>query len=114
MDDQIKDMRLSILNDINESGKDALFSMLLRRAKAIALNILYPFQETLPEDLSTRYTDWQTRCAIELYNNLNTEGLISYSENQISWTKATDGISNSLKNELVPFVYVPKDDEYVS
>lgn len=114
MTEQILEMRLFILKDVNESGKDALFTILLNRAKSIAFNILYPFQEFLPESLPSRYTSWQTRCAIELYNSLGTEGISSYSENQISWSKLTDGISKSLLNELQPFATVPREDEYVS
>ena len=114
MKEQLAEMRLIILKDKNSETKDELFEILLNRAKSIALNILYPFQEFLPESLPSRYTSWQTRCAIELYNSLGTEGISNYSENQISWTKLTDGISKSLLNELQPFATVPRKDEYVS
>lgn len=114
MDNQIKEMRLTILKDISDQSKDETFELMLNRAKSMAFNILYPFQETLPTTLPNRYTDWQTRCATELYNNRNTEGFTSYSENQLNWTKKTDGVSNSLLSELTPFAYIPRDTEYVS
>ncbi|MCI9585260.1 MAG: hypothetical protein HFH45_01330 [Bacilli bacterium] len=104
---QLQKMRLEILEDINDTSKDDLFKSKLIDAKYIALDTLYPFNKEITE-LPDRYTNWQTRCAIELYNSMGQEGYISYSENGLSYTKADGLISKSLLNELTPKADVPR------
>lgn len=109
---RIEEMRLLILNDSTDTSKDAVFNIMISRATETCLNLLYPYHEdrtglTVP----TMYNNWLTRCAIEMYQNLGEEGLLSYSENQLSWTKEKSGISKDLQNEIVPYAYVPLDAE---
>ena len=106
-EEQLKKMRLEVLNDINNQEFDEIFKIKLLDAKYIALNTLYPFHKEITE-LPDRYKNWQVRCAIELYNAIGEEGYLSYSENGLSYTKATDLISKSLMNELIPRAGVPK------
>lgn len=108
MDNQLKKMRLKVLNNITDTSKDELFKVMLEDAKHIALNTLFPFdleQEELPERIENV---WVVRCAIELYNQIGQEGYISYSENGLSWTKDSSLVSYKLMSELTPKVGVPK------
>lgn len=95
-------MRLEILDNINDESKDEIFKIKLKRAKNIYLRLVYPFNNSiteLPDDIAI---DWQTRCAIELYNLGGDVGIISYSENGLSETKAKAGLSQDLLNDLPP------------
>ena len=100
-EEQIKKMRLEILQDIDCEDRDEIFKLKLIDAKYIALNALYPFHKEITE-LPDRYKNWQVRCAIELYRKMGEEGYLSYSENGLSYTMKTDLISESLMNELIP------------
>lgn len=109
---RIEEMRLLILNDKTDSSKDDTFNVMINRATETCLNLLYPYHEdrtglTVP----TMYNNWLTRCAIEMYQNLGLDGLLSYSENELSWAKDKGGISKDLINEVVPYAYVPLDAE---
>lgn len=108
-DEQIKRMRLEILGDIADKTCDEVFELKLEDAEIVALNALYPFDDTkinLPDDI--RLKNWQVRCAIELYKKMGTTNVHSYSENGISVTFLTGLVSNQLMNEIVPKVGVPK------
>lgn len=103
---QIKRMRLEILNDVEDSTKDEIFKVKLNDAKWIALDALYPFNNEITE-LPERYKNWQVRCAIELYKLIE-EGYLSYSENSLSWSKASDYLPKELMKELIPKADVPR------
>lgn len=110
METQLAEMRLIILGNSTDTSKDGLFTIMLNRATELGLNILYPFHEDLTDFvIPSRYSNWQVKCAIELYRNDGKDGIVSYSENQLSWTKDKGGISKDLINELVPYAYVPID-----
>lgn len=97
----------------NENYETAL-GELLEDSKSIALETLFPFEDISDMDLPTKYNNWQIRCCLELYNLADKSGLSSYSENGISWSKFSDGLSNMLMNKLISKVGVPKsenDDE---
>ena len=40
--DQLKEMRLEILDDINDESKDEIFKIKLKRAKNTYLRLVYP------------------------------------------------------------------------
>ena len=109
MDDtKLQEMRLKILGDIDDDSKDELFQILLKNAKYIALNALYPFDweaEELPKRVEE---DWVIRCAIELYDLMEDGAYTSYSENGLSWTKSSELVSYKLMNELTPKAGVPR------
>ena len=93
-------MRVKILNDIKNDSKDEIFKISLQDKLSIALNSLYPFHniKKIPE----KYKMWQVRCAIELYQKIGEEGIIKYSENNLSYEYGENLISKDLKNELKP------------
>lgn len=101
--EQLKEMRIEILEDSSDESKDEVFKIKLKRAKFRYLRLVYPFRyrtmTELPDDCAR---DWQTKCAIELYNLKGDENLTSYSENGLSETYARAGISQDLLNELPP------------
>lgn len=102
-EEQLKEMRIEILEDSSDTSKDEVFKIKLKRAKFRYLRLVYPYRyrtmEELPDDCAK---DWQTKCAIELYNLAGDENLTSYSENGLSETYARAGISQDLLNELPP------------
>jgi len=93
----------------NENYLTAL-NELLEDSKSIALETLYPYEDTTEMDLPSKYNNWQIRCCVELYNLADKAGLSSYTENGISWSKYSDGLSNFLMNKLTSKVGVPKED----
>ena len=81
---------------------------LLEDTEDIAINHLFPFEIEKPK-LPTRYYGWQLRACEEIDAIAGLNGLKSYSENGLSYTKATDGIlSSDLLSELVPYAAAPQ------
>lgn len=106
---QILKMRLEILGDKNNDSKDDIFKSRLEDAESIALDIIYPYdntKEALP--YSRRLRLWQVRCAIELYKAMEHFGVQSYAENGLSISYLSSLVSTDLKNELVPKAGVPR------
>lgn len=101
-EEQLKEMRIEILENVEDTSKDEVFKIKLKRAKQRYLRLVYPFNRKIVELPDDRVRDWQTKCAIELYNLAGDENLTSYSENGLSETYARAGISQDLLNELPP------------
>lgn len=80
-------------------------------AKDIALSTLYPFEDYSTIELPAKYKNWVISCCIELYNLADKQGVVSYGENGISWSKKTDGISEQLLSRLTPKVGIPRRKE---
>lgn len=95
-------MRIEILEDASDKSKDDIFKIKLKRAKQRYLRLVYPYDRTITELPDDNAKDWQTQCAIELYNIQGDENVISYSENGLSETRAKAGLSQDLLNELPP------------
>lgn len=102
--EQLNKMRLEILGDVSDSSKDEIFRIKLDDAEVVALNTLYPYDNTKTEIEATnkRLRNWQTRCAIELYRKMGTTNVQSYSENGLSVSFMSGLISSELMRELVP------------
>ena len=102
-EEQLLKMRLEVLGDVSDNTEDEVFKIKLDDAEIVALNTLYPYNNEIQElPNEKRLKNWQTRCAIELYNKMENTNVQSYSENGLSVTYMTGLISNSLMNELVP------------
>ena len=70
-------------------------------------NLLEDFsQTTLPE----KYKNWQIRCCVEIYQSLGTEGIKSYSENGLNWTRDSGYLSKELREEIEPMVGYIKEE----
>ena len=84
---------------------------LLEDSKYIALSIRYPYQDFSNMELPNKYKNWQLRCCQEIYNGIGTEGIKSYSENGLSWTRDSGYISYELRSEIESFVGYILDTE---
>jgi len=77
---------------------------LLEDSKYIALSLRYPYQDYSNMDLPLKYYNWQIRCCEEIYNGIGTQGIKSYSENGLNWTRDSGYISYELRGEIEPLV----------
>ncbi len=116
-DEQLKKMRLEILDDVTDSSLDEIFLIKLNDAKFRYLRLVYPFDHDIEELPNDRAKNWQTNCAIELYRlyELGDEAnYAQYSENGLSYARAKAGLSQDLLNELPPAkAGVPIDEKRV-
>lgn len=95
-------MRLEILEDITDSSEDEMFLIKLEAAKYKYLRLVYPYNSDMEDLPNDRAKNWQTRCAIEMYNNKGRENVTQYSENSLSESFGKAGLSQDLLNELPP------------
>lgn len=101
LENQVKRMRRTILNDEDDNSLDVIFKDRIEDAKAVFLDRVYPFDKEIVE-IPARYNNWVSRCAIELYN-INEDGdYSSYSENALAWTRDEIGLSKKILSELPP------------
>ena len=93
---------------------DKFIERLLEDSKFIALSLRYPYKDYSNMDLPEKYKNWQLRCCEELYNQIGNQGIKSYSENGLSWTRDSGYISNELRSEIEQIVgYIEEEsDEY--
>lgn len=77
----------------------------------ILMNTLYPFEDWSDYNIPKSKYNWVIRCAVELYNMADRAGYKSYSENGLSWSKDTDGLSKSLMSDLISHIGTPTEDE---
>lgn len=75
---------------------DCLFS-----AENIIRSKRYPFGDGT-EKIEPKYLDLQLRIAVEIYNKRGVEGQTAHSENGVSRTYETAGISENLLSEITP------------
>ena len=87
----------------NETYEKAL-NRLLDDSKYVALSLRFPYQDYSDIELPKKYNNWQLRCCEEIYNGIGTEGIKSYSENGLSWTRDSGYISYELRGEIEPMV----------
>lgn len=95
-------MRLKILENIEDNNKDEIFKINLKDAKYTYLRLVYPYHPEIEELPNDRARDWQTRCAIEIYNLDGDFHITSYSENGLQEVYSTSGLSRELLSELPP------------
>ena len=103
----------NVFNESIETYEKALLR-LLEDSKYIALSLRFPYQDYYEIELPKKYYNWQLRCCEEIYRLIGTNGIISYSENGLSWTRDSGSISKSLRDEIEPMVgYISKENENV-
>lgn len=73
-------------------------------SKYIALSLKYPYKDFSNMELPKKYNNWQLRCCEEIYKNIGNEGIKSYSENGLAWTRDSGNLSTGLVNEIEPVV----------
>jgi len=95
----------------NETYEKVL-NRLLEDSKYVALSLRFPYKDYSTLELPTKYNNWQLRCCEEIYNSIGTEGIKSYSENGLSWTRDSGYISYDLRGEIEPLVgYIEESDD---
>lgn len=84
---------------------------LLEDSKYVALSLRYPYQDYSNMELPQKYDNWQLRCSVEIYQGIGTEGIKSYTENGLNWTRDSGYISSELRGEIEPLVgYIIKEE----
>lgn len=97
--------------DTKETYENVL-NRLLDDSKAVALSLRFPYQDYSEKSLPKRFNNWQLRCCVEIFNGIGNEGIKSYSENGLSWTRDSGYISNELRDEIEPIVgYISIEDD---
>lgn len=85
-------------------GDDETYEKVLNRllddSKYVALSLRFPYQDYSNMELPTKYKNWQLRCCQEIYQGIGTEGIKSYAENGLSWTRDSGYISYELRSEI--------------
>ena len=85
---------------------------LLEDSKHRALSLRFPYKDYSNINLPTKYNNWQLRCCVEIYQGIGTEGIKSYSENGLNWTRDSGYISRELREEIEPLVgYIISEEE---
>ena len=99
----------NVFSDIEIYEK--VLNRLLEDSKYIALSLRFPYQDYYEMELPKKYYNWQLRCCDEIYKMIGTNGIISYSENGLSWTRDSGSISKNLRDEIEPMVgYIIKKE----
>ena len=95
----------------DEDTYESVLDRLLEDSKYIALSIRYPYQDFSNMELPSKYKNWQLRCCQEIYNGIGTEGIKSYSENGLSWTRDSGYISYELRSEIESMIgYIVEEE----
>lgn len=81
---------------------ETVLKRLLEDSKFVALSLRFPYQDYSSMELPAKYKNWQLRCCEELYKNIGTQGIKSYSENGLSWTRDSAYITHELSSEIEP------------
>ena len=87
-----------------------MLNNLLEDSKHIALSLRFPYKDYSNINLPTKYNNWQLRCCVEIYQGIGTEGIKSYSENGLNWTRDSGYISRELREEIEPMVGYIKEE----
>ena len=96
----------------NEETYEAVLNRLLEDSKYVALSLRFPYKDYSNINLPTKYNNWQLRCCMEIYQGIGTEGIKSYSENGLNWTRDSGYISQELRQEIEPMVgYIVVEEE---
>ena len=96
----------------NEDTYTNLLNRLLKDSNLIGLSLRYPYKDYSEMSLPSKYSNWQLRCCVELYQQIGNEGVKSYAENGLSWTRDSGYISNELRGEIEPLVgYIIAEEE---
>lgn len=100
--------RLRLRLGLGEEQETDLLKELLNSAETAILTRRFPFGYDEDTELPERYEDLQIRIAMDMYNRMGAEGQMSHSENGVQRTYESSWISESLLNEIIPVVGVPK------
>ena len=86
---------------ITENVPDAELEDILESAKAVILSRRFPFGDQ-PDEVENKYKDLQIRIAVEMFNKRGAEGETAHSENGVSRSYSSAGVSEELLSEITP------------
>lgn len=98
----------------NYNVYEKVLTRLLEDSKFIALSLRFPYEDYSSMELPIKYKNWQLRCCEELYRNIGTQGIKSYSENGLAWTRDSAYITHELSSEIEPmvgFIKIPSESD---
>lgn len=96
----------------DEDTYENVLNRLLEDSKFVGLSIRFPYKDFSNMELPSKYKNWQLRCCQEIYQGIGTEGIKSYSENGLSWTRDSGYISHELRSEIESMVgYITEEVE---
>lgn len=96
----------------DEDTYENVLNRLLEDSKFVGLSIRFPYKDFSNMELPSKYKNWQLRCCEEIYNGIGTQGIKSYSENGLSWTRDSGYISHELRSEIESMVgYIVEEEE---
>lgn len=96
----------------SEETYTKVLSRLLDDSLYIGLSLRYPYEDYSDMPLPRKYENWQLRACCEIYQGIGREGIKSYAENGLSWTRDSGYLSNSLVQEIEPMVgYIKKESD---
>lgn len=102
---------LKIWYSIKDTSQDELLKLFINVATDKLLVTRYPFDLTKTiDDLHDRDSNWILRASRSIYDSQGAYNIKQFAQNGISITygSAQDGISQSLIDEIVPKVGIPK------
>jgi hypothetical protein len=116
---QLELLKTRVKYDAKKFGDNTVYESVLTRlledSKYIALSLRYPYQDYSNMELPKKYNNWQLRCCEELLGLMGTNGIKSYAENGLSWTRDSASISHNLMSEIEPMVgYIIVEETEVS
>lgn len=83
---------------------DELLEDYLESARCAILARRYPFEEWDDYDVPRRYVDLQVRIALEMISKRGAEGQTNHTEDGVSRSYASAGVSEALLSEVLPRV----------
>jgi hypothetical protein len=109
---EILKKRIKFDKNIFQNNKcyEEVLNNLLEDSKYLALSLRYPYKDFSQTTLPEKYKNWQIRCCVEIYQSLGTEGIKSYSENGLNWTRDSGYLSKELREEIEPMVGYIKEE----
>ena len=85
-----------------DTADNKILSQMITLAEGIVLNRRYPFGIPEGATVPTQYEHVQLQIAVELFSKMGAEGQTSHSENGISRTYESAGVSQALLKRIVP------------
>ena len=85
-----------------DTADNKILSQMFTLAEGIVLNRRYPFGIPEGATVPTQYEHVQLQIAVELFSKMGAEGQTAHSENGISRTYESAGVSQALLKRIMP------------
>ena len=105
----LKDVK--VIQGIDDNSEDELIKTFIEVAIGKLLEIRYPFDLSKTElDLEKRFESWITRAVRSIYDTQGSYNITQFAQNgvQITYSRLSEGIDESLIRSVMPYAGVPK------